>query len=279
MARITILAENRVGLSKGLIAEHGFSAWIEAGGKKILWDTGQGNCIAQNPDKLGVKIKEADLICLSHGHYDHTGGLQDVLQRMRKKVEIIAHPDVWAEKYTRQPDNTYRYIGIPFQRQALESLGASFMLSREPVRLTDNVLTTGEVPEITEYEQIEPDRFSVKENGEMKPDLLADDLALVINTRQGLIIILGCGHRGLINTLLHAQKITARKEIRLVIGGCHLIGASTERVWMTLNALKEMDVQRIGVSHCTGLPAAAIMAQELGDRFFFNNAGTRLVLE
>jgi 7,8-dihydropterin-6-yl-methyl-4-(beta-D-ribofuranosyl)aminobenzene 5'-phosphate synthase len=276
--KITTLSENTASVP-GLLAEWGFSAFVEIDGLNILLDSGLSTSAVHNAGILGIDLRKVDRLILSHGHYDHTGGLQDVLQRMRKKVEIIAHPDVWAEKYTRQPDNTYRYIGIPFQRQALESLGASFMLSREPVRLTDNVLTTGEVPEITEYEQIEPDRFSVKENGEMKPDLLADDLALVINTRQGLIIILGCGHRGLINTLLHAQKITARKEIRLVIGGCHLIGASTERVWMTLNALKEMDVQRIGVSHCTGLPAAAIMAQELGDRFFFNNAGTRLVLE
>jgi len=275
--RITTLSENSVAVPD-VIAEWGFSVLVEIDGLTLLLDTGPSNSAVHNAGMLGADLKKVDKIILSHGHYDHTGGLQNVLRAMGKKIEIFAHPDVWAEKYARQRD-VYRYVGIPFQRQVLESLGASFTLSKEPVRFSDTVLTTGEVPEITEYEQIEPKRFWVKEDGEMKPDPLADDLALIINTKPGLIIILGCGHRGLINTLRHAQKLTRRQEIRLAIGGCHLIGSSPERTWMTINALKEMDVQSIGVSHCTGLAAAAVMARELGDRFFFNNAGTLLNLE
>ena len=275
--RITTLSENSVAVPD-VIAEWGFSLLVEIDGLTLLLDTGASNSVIHNAGMLGVDLKKVDKIILSHGHYDHTGGLQNVLRAMRKKIEIIAHPDIWAEKYARQQD-VYHYVGIPFQRQVLESLGASFNLSNGPVRFTDTVLTSGEVPEITEYEQIEPGRFWVKEEGEMKPDPLADDLAVIINTTPGLIVILGCGHRGLINTLRHAQKLTRRQEIRLAIGGCHLIGSSPERTWMTINTLKEMDVQSIGVSHCTGLPAAAVMARELGDRFFFNNAGTRLNLE
>jgi len=276
--RITTLSENSVAVPD-VIAEWGFSVFVEIDGLTLLLDTGAGNSAVHNAGMLGIDLKKVERIILSHGHYDHTGGLQSVLRSMRKKTEIIAHPEIWAEKYARQTDGAYRYVGIPFQRQVLESLGASFTLSKEPVRFTDTVLTTGEVPEITEYEQIEPGRFWVKDEGEMKPDPLADDLALIINTKPGLVVILGCGHRGLINTLRQAQKLTRRQEIRLAIGGCHLIGASEERTWMTINALKEMDVQSIGVSHCTGLPSAAVMARELGDRFFFNNAGTRLNLE
>jgi 7,8-dihydropterin-6-yl-methyl-4-(beta-D-ribofuranosyl)aminobenzene 5'-phosphate synthase len=276
--RITTLSENTAS-TPYMLAEWGFSALIEIDSMAILLDTGLSISLPHNAGTLGIDLKKIDRIVLSHGHYDHTGGLRDVLRLMRKKVDIIAHPDIWDEKYTRQNDGTYRYIGIPFQRPVLESLGASFTLSTNPVRITDDILTTGEVPEITEYEQIEPNRFFVREDGELKPDVLADDLALIINTRPGLVVILGCGHRGLINTLRHAQKLTRRQEIRLVIGGCHLIGSSHERVWLTIEALREMDVQRIGVSHCTGLPAAAIMAHELGDRFFFNNAGTRLTLD
>lgn len=276
--KITTLSENTAS-APDLLAEWGFSVLVEIDSLTVLLDTGLSTSATHNTGILGIDLKRVDRIILSHGHYDHTGGLQNVLRLMRKKVEIIAHPDVWGEKYSRQMDNTYRYIGIPFQRPVLESLGASFTLSRSPVRITDDLLTTGEVPEITEYEQIEPNRFFVKEDGELKPDTLPDDLALIINTKPGLVMILGCGHRGLINTLRHAQKLTRRQEIRMVIGGCHLIGSSTERVRLTLAALKEMDVQKIGVSHCTGLPASVIMAQELGDRFFFNNAGTRLTLD
>jgi len=276
--KITTLSENTASAPE-LLAEWGFSVLVEIDALTVLLDTGPSITAVHNAGMLGIDLKKVDRIVLSHGHYDHTGGLQNVLQLMRKKVEIIAHPEIWGEKYTRLGKNTYHYIGIPFQRPWLESLGASFTLSRTPVRITDDVLTTGEVPEITEYEQIEPNRFFVKEDGQFKPDALPDDLALIINTKPGLVVILGCGHRGLINTLRHAQKLTRRQEIRMVVGGCHLIGTSTERVRLTLAALKEMDVQKIGVSHCTGLPAAAIMAQELGDRFFFNNAGTRLTLD
>lgn len=276
--KIITLSENAVAVPD-VLAEWGFSVHIEIDGMTLLLDAGASNTVTHNAGMLGIDLKKVDRIILSHGHYDHTGGMQNVLRAMRKKIEIVAHPDIWAEKYSRQNDGVYRYVGIPFQRQVLESLGASFTLSKEPVRFSDTVMTTGEVPEITEYEQIEPGRFWVKEDGEMKPDPLADDLALIINTKPGLIVVLGCGHRGLINTLRQAQKLTRRQEIRLVVGGCHLIGSSAERTWMTIAALKEMDVQSIGVSHCTGLPAAAIMARELGDRFFFNNAGTRLNLE
>jgi 7,8-dihydropterin-6-yl-methyl-4-(beta-D-ribofuranosyl)aminobenzene 5'-phosphate synthase len=276
--KITTLSENTASTTH-LLAEWGFSALIEINSLTILLDAGLSSSVAHNAGILGIDLKKIDRIVLSHGHYDHTGGLQEVLRLMRKKVDIIAHPNIWDEKYTRQNDGTYRYIGIPFQRPVLESLGASFTLSTSPVRITDEVFTTGEVPEITEYEQIEPDRFYVREDGELKLDILADDLALIINTKPGLVIILGCGHRGLINTLRHAQKLTRRQEIRMVVGGCHLIGTSLERIRLTLNALQEMNVQKIGVSHCTGLPAAAIMSRELGDRFFFNNTGTRLILD
>lgn len=277
--KITTLSENTAS-TPNLLAEWGLSILVEIDSLTILLDAGLSSSAAYNAGTLGVDLKKVDRIVLSHGHYDHTGGLQNVLRLMRKKIEIIAHPDIWGEKYSRQRnENTYHYIGIPFQRPVLESLGASFTLSRSPVRITDDVLTTGEVPEITEYEQIEPNRFFIKEDGEFKPDTLSDDLALIINTKPGLVVILGCGHRGLVNTLRHAQKLTRRQEIRMVIGGCHLIGTSTERVRLTLATLHEMDVQKIGVSHCTGLPAAAIMAHELGDRFFFNNTGTRLTLD
>jgi 7,8-dihydropterin-6-yl-methyl-4-(beta-D-ribofuranosyl)aminobenzene 5'-phosphate synthase len=263
--KITTLSENTASTTY-LLAEWGFSALIEIDSLTILLDTGLSTSVPHNAGILGIDLKKIDRIVLSHGHYDHTGGLMDVLRLMRKKVDIIAHPKIWDEKYTRQND-VYRYIGIPFQRAGLESNGASFTLSTAPVRITDDILTTGEIPEITEYEQIEPDRFYIREDGELKPDLFADDLALIINTKKGLVVILGCGHRGLINTLKHAQKLTRRQEIRMVLGGCHLIGSSLDRIRLTLNDLQEMDVQKIGVSHCTGLPAAAIMSHELGDRF------------
>jgi 7,8-dihydropterin-6-yl-methyl-4-(beta-D-ribofuranosyl)aminobenzene 5'-phosphate synthase len=130
---------------------------------------------------------------------------------------------------------------------------------------------------VTEYEAIEP-RLQVKAGKRFKPDKLLDDQALIINTEPGLVVILGCAHRGIINTLYHAQKLTGEKKIYAVLGGCHLMEATEERVWLTIAALKELGVPRLGFCHCTGLAASAIMAREFGDGFFFNNAGTTISL-
>ena len=273
--QITTLSENTAGLGN-FLGEWGLSILVETGGLKILFDTGQSISASHNADLLGVELGKIDRIVLSHGHYDHTGGLRQILRRIKREIEIIAHPDIWQPKYATRHDEE-RYIGIPFHRQTLESLGARFNLSQKPVRITDDIITSGEIPMVTDYEEIEP-YLVVKEKDGFKPDKLRDDQALFINTRGGLVVVLGCAHRGIINTLYHAQKLSRAKTIRMVVGGCHLMDADEERIRLTVAALKELGVQRIGVSHCTGLPAAAIMAQEFGDRFFFNNAGTRISL-
>jgi 7,8-dihydropterin-6-yl-methyl-4-(beta-D-ribofuranosyl)aminobenzene 5'-phosphate synthase len=273
--QITTLSDNSAGLGN-FLAEWGLSILVETAGLKILFDTGQSISASHNADLLGIDLGKINRIVLSHGHYDHTGGLRNILHRIKKEIEIIAHPDIWQAKYSTREDEE-GYIGIPFHRQTLESLGARFNLSKKPVRITDNIITTGEIPMVTDYEEIEP-HLVVKEKGGFKPDKLLDDQALIITTKRGLVVILGCAHRGIINTLYHAQKLTGVKKIYMVLGGCHLIDATEERIYLTIGALKELEVQRLGVSHCTGLPAAAIMAQEFGDSFFFNVAGTKIDL-
>ena len=138
-------------------------------------------------------------------------------------------------------------------------------------------MTTGEIPMVTEFEEIDSNLW-VKEAAGWQPDKLLDDRTLLINAKEGLVVILGCAHRGIINTLYYAQQLAEVKKIQTVVGGCHLMRASRERVDLNTATLKELDVQMLGVSHCTGLPAASIMAQEFGDRFFFNNAGTIIEL-
>jgi 7,8-dihydropterin-6-yl-methyl-4-(beta-D-ribofuranosyl)aminobenzene 5'-phosphate synthase len=274
--QITTLSENTSG--KGdLLGERGLSILVETDGKNILFDTGRGISASHNAELLGIDLRQIDKIVLSHGHFDHTGGLKQVLRRIGKRTEVIAHPDIWAAKYNRREGEEEKYIGIPFHRQTLESLGARFNLTKEPVRITAHIMTSGEIPMVTDYEEIEP-YLQVKEGKRFKPDKLLDDQALIINTEPGLVVLLGCAHHGIINTLYHAQRLTGVKTIYAVLGGCHLMDATEERIWLTIAALKELGVQRIGVSHCTGLPAAAIMAQEFGDSFFFNNAGTKLSL-
>jgi 7,8-dihydropterin-6-yl-methyl-4-(beta-D-ribofuranosyl)aminobenzene 5'-phosphate synthase len=130
---------------------------------------------------------------------------------------------------------------------------------------------------LTDYEEIDTGLFD-KETGEMLPDELKDDLALVIDADYGLVVILGCAHHGMINTLKHAQKLTGKELIYAAIGGTHLLNATRERLVRTAADLKDMGVQYLGVSHCTGFEASAYLAQEYGEHFFLNNSGSRWTL-
>lgn len=275
--KITTLSENTAAFA-GLLAEHGLSVLIETDEANVLLDTGLSISVCNNADALGVDLKSIDKIVISHGHHDHTGGLREVLRKMRKKIEVIGHPDILASHYAQREGYPPGYIGIPYDTRELESLGATFVLTPDPVQISENITTSGVVPMVTDYEDIDP-FLKAKENGEIVPDQLLDDRGIFITTPKGLVIILGCAHRGIINTIYHAQEITGVKEVEMIIGGCHLMNSNEERVWKTISALQELGVKKIGVSHCTGLPAAAIMANAFGDDFFFNNAGTRIELE
>lgn len=271
--RITTLSENTAG-RLGVLAEWGLSILAETDDLKILMDTGLSISVPHNAPMLGIDLAEIDKIVLSHGHADHTGGLRDVLP-LTRGVEVIAHPDIFTAKYARYGEQA-RYVGIPFSREAMEAL-ASLTLTREPVWITEDIVTTGEIPMITEYEVIDSP-LCVKEGDELVPDPLRDDRALIIKTDDGLVVITGCAHRGLINTLYHARELTGVDMVHTVVGGTHLIQASEERVLLTAAALREFGVRRLGVSHCTGMPAAMMLAQEFGDIFFFNNTGTRITV-
>jgi 7,8-dihydropterin-6-yl-methyl-4-(beta-D-ribofuranosyl)aminobenzene 5'-phosphate synthase len=273
--KITTLAENTAEM--GYLAEWGLSMLVEADGVKVLFDTGMGIAAVHNAQLFGIDLGTVDKIVISHGHRDHTGGLREVLTRMKKEVEVIAHPDIWALKYTRWRKRSEHYSGMPFRRELLENLGARFNMTKKSVRITDRFMTTGEIPMLSAYEEIDSGLFD-KKTGEMLPDELKDDLALVIDAEYGLVVILGCAHHGIINTLKQAQKVAGKKLIYAAIGGTHLLNATKDRWQKTAADLKEMGVQYLGVSHCTGFEAAAYLAQEFGERFFMNNSGSRWTL-
>ncbi len=273
--RITTLTENTAQL--GFLAERGLSILVETESSKVLLDTGLGVSAVYNADLMGIDLSTIDKIVLSHAHTDHTGGLRDVLRRMRKQVDVIAHPDIWIPKYVVYGE-TSRYAGIPFVREELESLGANFVLTKDPFQISDDIMTTGEVEMTTDYEKID-DRLCVNEGGRMIADPLADDLALIIRSGEGLALITGCAHRGIINTVRRVQKLTGGEYIHTIIGGTHLLLSSQERIEKTASELKELGLVRLGVSHCTGFNASAALAREFEGVFFLNNAGTPLILD
>jgi len=271
---MTTLCDNLVG-SIGFIGEWGFSILVECEEEKILLDTGMTGSVVYNAVRNGIDLSRITRIVISHGHLDHTGGLRGLLQVIRKKLEIIIHPEAWAEKYATRPETNesrIHFIGIPFLKAELENLGASFTLSREPVWINDYIVTTGEVPMKTSFEPIDNNLF-VKTEGKLKQDRVPDDQALVIKTPKGLIVVLGCAHHGMINTIMHAQKITGEKKIHAVVGGTHLFRSDSDQINQSIVKLEELEVDQIGVSHCTGMPAAMALMNHFGNRFFFNHVG------
>ncbi len=269
--RITTISENTAGQS-GVLAEWGLSVLVETGEKSILLDAGAGISAPENLESLGIDTGKIGKIVLSHGHYDHTGGLQLLLGKLQREIEIVAHPDVFSAKYNRRQGKPEKYIGIPFKREELESLGARFTLSKDPVEVAPDILTTGEVPLVTDFEHIDP-AFQLKTDTGWAPDTFTDDMALVIKAPGGLVVILGCAHRGMINTLYHARNITGVQKVQMVLGGSHLKDSSDEDVWQAVSALNEMGVKTLGLSHCTGMRATMILAQTYGKDFIFNYTG------
>ena len=272
--RLTTLCDNLVA-SVGFVAEWGLSILIEHGDDAVLLDTGMTDTVVRNAAGAGIDLSRIGTIVISHGHMDHTGGLRTVLQRTRKKIEVVMHPDAWLSKYSIRPETTgtrTHYIGIPYAREELDNLGAQFTLNRKPVWITEHIVVTGEVPMQTGFESIDKNLF-IKVEDTFQPDALADDQAVAIKTEKGLVVVLGCAHRGMINTLLHARKITGEERIHTVVGGAHLFRAGPDQLDQTITALEKMDVAHIGVSHCTGMPAAICLQTRFSNRFFFNHVG------
>jgi len=273
---ITVLCDNSAGMGNYL-AEWGLCLLVETDATSVLYDCGASITAVHNADTLGLDLSGIERIVLSHGHHDHTGGLRDVLTRMRHGVEVIAHPDVWGAKYVRRLGRPERYIGIPHVPEVLESAGAEFHLSREPVSLSDDVTTTGEVPLVTDFETVD-DTLFVKTGSDYQVDNFPDDLALAIKTELGLVVVCGCAHRGLINTIYRAQEVSGMEQVHAVVGGAHLMHSDAARIRRTFQALQEMDVKQVALGHCTGFWAIAAAAHEFNDRFIPLTTGVRLNL-
>jgi 7,8-dihydropterin-6-yl-methyl-4-(beta-D-ribofuranosyl)aminobenzene 5'-phosphate synthase len=188
-------------------------------------------------------------------------------------VAIHCHPAALEEQYVKHGDSFF-YCGIPYHSEELQRYGARFKTSAKPVWLTDDMVLSGEIPLRTDFEAPSESCY-LKIDGSYHPSPVQDDQALFVRTSQGLLVLSGCAHRGIVNTLLHAREITGQEEIHMVVGGTHLLNTTLHQQERTADMLQELNVHKVGVSHCTGHKPACYLAQRLGpERFFFNNAGT-----
>jgi 7,8-dihydropterin-6-yl-methyl-4-(beta-D-ribofuranosyl)aminobenzene 5'-phosphate synthase len=264
------LVDNTV-TSRGLIAEHGLAFLVRNGKRTILFDTGAGGAVVQNMLSLGLDPREITAIALSHGHDDHTGSLKKICE-ITGPLPVYAHPDIFVAKYRLREGEEARYIGIPWSRAELEASGAVFHLSRQPVELGEGIFLTGEIRRRQAFEAISRE-FRLLAGGEYLQDSLWDDQSLIITTREGPLVLLGCAHSGLISTLEHVLDITGASRIFAVIGGTHLKDAGPERLEETIKTLPRFGLQYLVACHCTGFRASAALYQALGDKFIYNEAG------
>jgi len=288
-------------ISKSPIAEHGFSALLEISyvyenatkTNKFLFDTGVSKeGIVNNSDVLGINLIDIETIILSHGHFDHISGLISTLGRLKKSVEIIAHPEAFLRRWLVYPNGNKARMDFLDEEEINQAGGIirkvdkiSFlprnvnMQSKKKTNQANNrVMITGEIPRVTEFEKGFPLQYKEQDNEiNLVPDpLVSDDQALIMNVKnKGLIILTGCGHAGIVNTINFAKKVTGIKKIYCVIGGFHLSGQDYEdSIPLTIAELTRVNPQYIVPCHCTGWKATNKIIDTMPEKFIQSSVGS-----
>ncbi len=248
--RISVLVDNTPGVDT--LAEFGLSYFIDYEGKKILFDTAQSDLFLRNAKIMNLDTKKVDQIVLSHGHFDHGNGLNHI-----NGGNLICHPGCFVKRY-RKTDHTY--IGLKNRRDYIETK-FNLTTTAEPKQIFKGAYFLGEIPRITNFES-QTTSFAFEDG---TPDFVIDDSALALQCEQGLVVVTGCGHSGIVNTLEHAKKVTNENRIFGIIGGFHL-KENNLQTQKTIEYLKDNMVKHIYPSHCTALPALAEFYKSLSVR-------------
>lgn len=274
--RITVLVENTAN-QPGILAEHGLSFWIQADHRRMLFDTGQGMVLQHNANALGIDLSTADDLVISHGHYDHTGGVA-INGGIRWHAAVYVHPEAFRTRYVKRTDQPARSIGWAGGPQdALRRRFPAVVETASATMITMGVWVTGQIPRHSTFEDT-GGPFFLDETG-MRPDPLNDDQAMYIETRKGLVVLLGCGHAGVVNTLEHIAQLTRLDRFHAVIGGMHLLESQSDRIARTITALLDYHVQEVAPLHCTGDAATAALRQAWPRGFHHLSAGANLTIQ
>ncbi|MEM2889458.1 MAG: MBL fold metallo-hydrolase [Candidatus Bathyarchaeia archaeon] len=262
------------------VAEHGFSMLVrifdEGKVHSVLFDAGCSlDGVVKNAKRMGIRLSEIECIVLSHGHYDHFGGLPAVVKAVGKDdLPIIVHEEMFKKRGIASPNGTIReYPAFPAEERVQP---AKYIKIKQPHLIADNlVLVTGEIPRITSFEKgyLQHRAFI---DGRWQPDpLIWDDRALIIHVKnKGLIIISGCAHAGIINTIFYAQQLTGAKTVHAILGGLHLAGKEYEtRISQTVKKLKKIKPKLVAPSHCTGWRGNCAIAMAIPEAFVWNSVG------
>lgn len=283
--RLLVLAENTVPFDRPLLGQHGLSCFIEAKKEnttlRLVMDVGQDyGVLSHNMQKLNVSAGDIDAVVLSHCHFDHTTGVTSLLAATGKTgVPVIAHPDVFRAHFLTTP--LIRSIGMAQADGSTAALGAAGgkpLLTQDPLQLMPGLVTTGEVPRITPFEEGGLNVFTLND-GHLQKDIIHDDLSLVACVQgRGLVVITGCSHAGIINIVSQAMALFPGEELHAVIGGLHLHAAQAQRISKTVEALAVHSPAFVAAGHCTGFLAQVELHKVLGERFTPLHVGADFII-
>jgi 7,8-dihydropterin-6-yl-methyl-4-(beta-D-ribofuranosyl)aminobenzene 5'-phosphate synthase len=269
-----------------LLAEHGLSLLVrvQRGTEKhtVLFDTGHNNLsVLHNMDWLGVNLNEIETIVLSHAHMDHTGSLQAIVDRISSPIPLMLHPDAFLyPRFIKEKDGSKKRFPRTLIREKLAEKNVKILESAAPTPILDqSVLVTGEIERTTAFEKGMPNAL-IEREGNLEPDPVKDDQALVINLNgKGLVVISGCSHAGIINTVRYAQKLSGVETVHAVLGGFHLSGPLYEKILQeTVDELKALSPAVVVPMHCTGRKAMEMFSREFQSSFVLNSVGSKINL-
>jgi 7,8-dihydropterin-6-yl-methyl-4-(beta-D-ribofuranosyl)aminobenzene 5'-phosphate synthase len=271
-------------LKHSIRAEHGFSAFItvtkNGTSRNMLFDFGfSEDGAAFNAEALKVDLSSVEVLALSHGHIDHLGGLEKLVKAGQlQQLSLVLHPGAFVKPRYHKIDETRKVTVPSFSQELADRTGVNLIQSKTPYPLLDgDVLFLGEIPRTTPYEKGAPNMFYL-EDGVEKQDPFLDDTGIAFNVKgKGLVVLTGCAHSGIVNTVSYARTVSGIQDIMTIMGGFHLSGADFEQVIApTVAGLKAMNPQHIIPTHCTGRYAVMHVEKEMPDAFLLNMAGTRL---
>ena len=265
--KVTTLVENLT-YKSGLLAEHGLSFYIETANRKILFDTGQSDVFVRNAQALGIDLTEVDAVVISHGHYDHAGGLNTFL-RLNQKAKVYLKREALAAKY----HGTSRYIGIELDNPLASG---RLIFVDDPLVLDQGLFIIPQTP-IVNPADTHFKGFLVKKENLFEEDTFEDELFLIADSADGISIISSCSHRGITN-MVEVAKSIFKKEIKAVVGGFHLLGCTPEQQEATVSYFEQLAPKSLGICHCTGIDRYGAFAQRLGSTVFYNSTGTTFEL-
>ena len=314
---LTVLVDNKADLivdssenvkyfkEKPLIAEHGFSVLIQIddSDEKILWDAGASrDTLAENMRRMQLDFQAISMIALSHGHSDHYAGMTAVLEKMglspqakewgelvsqgeieqlitETQIPIVAHPAAYRERWLKKEDGTLVGPFMPPPTREWEAVGAKIVESAEPYKLCQGCWTTGYVPRTSFEKSGRPARLLYRNDSDFMPDDLEDDQAIVINVKdKGLIVLSGCAHSGIVNTVRYARQFTGINPVYAILGGFHLARATDDEITRTIESIQKEKPAYVIPSHCTGFQATSRIYQEMPDEFMEGVVGATYIL-